>query len=76
MTDQQKPPATTSPVLKDFLKAFLIPVLLNKMVMLYFGVNYSNYPGQGYGYGLIATILFLIFSCARFIWKYRDIEDP
>ncbi len=76
MSEQPKPTDSSNPVLKDFLKAFLIPVLINKMFMYYFGVNYSNYPGQGYGYGLIATILFLLFTCGRLIWKYWDIEDP
>lgn len=63
-------------VLKDFLKVFLAPLLINKVFMLYFGLNYSNNPGEGYGYGLVATILFLLFTVGRFIWKYRNIEDP
>lgn len=63
-------------VLSDFLKAFLVPTLVNKMFMLYFGLHYSDYPGEGYGYGLAATIAFLFFTISRFIWKYRDIEDP
>lgn len=63
-------------VFKDFLKVLLIPVLINKMFMLYFGINYSNYPGEGYGYGLVATIFFLLYTCGNFIWKYRNIEDP
>ena len=63
-------------VLKDFLKVFLMPLLINKMFMLYFGLNYSSYPGEGYGYGLVATILIMIFTVGRFLWKYRNIEDP
>lgn len=63
-------------VLKDFLKVFLVPTLINKFFMIYFGLNYSNSPGEGYGYGLAGTILFLIFTMARFVWKYKDIEDP
>ena len=62
-------------VLKDFLLAFLVPTLVNKMFMLYFGLNYSEFPGEGYGYGLVASILFLIFSLARLVWKYRNVED-
>lgn len=65
-----------NPVLKDFLKVFLVPTLINKMFMMYFGLNYSEYPGEGYGYGLCATILFLLFTVGRFIWRYKDIEDP
>jgi hypothetical protein len=63
-------------VLRDFLKVLLIPLLINKAFMLYFGLNYSDHPGEGYGYGLIATIIFLIFTVGRFLWKYRNTEDP
>lgn len=62
-------------VLKDFILAFLVPTLVNKMFMLYFGLNYSEFPGEGYGYGLIASIVFLVFSLARLVWKYRNVED-
>lgn len=62
-------------VLKDFILAFLVPTLVNKMFMLYFGLNYSEFPGEGYGYGLVASILFLVFSLVRLVWKYRDVED-
>ncbi len=74
MEEQSIPPKKN--VLADFLKAFLIPTLVNKFFMIYFGLHYSNHPGEGYGYGLVATILFLVFTMARFIWKYKDIEDP
>lgn len=63
-------------VLVDFLKAFLLPVLVNKVFMMYFGLNYSEKPGEGYGYGLIVTILVLLFTIGKFLWKYRNIEDP
>lgn len=65
-----------SQVMKSFLRAFLIPTVFNKLLLLYFGLNYSQYPGEGYGYGLIASIIFLIFSLAYLIWKFRGIEDP
>ena len=60
---------------KDFILTFIIPTLINKAFMLYFGLNYSSYPGEGYGYGLFATIIFLTFMIGRFIWKYKDVED-
>ncbi|MCX7978744.1 MAG: hypothetical protein N2578_07040 [Bdellovibrionaceae bacterium] len=63
-------------VLADFIRVLIVPTIINKMFMLYFGLNYSKYPGEGYGYGLAATILFLIFTVGRFLWKYRHIEDP
>lgn len=70
--EQRKQNAT----LADFLKAFLIPMIPNKMVMLYFGLKYAEYPGDGYGYGLAATMIFFLITMARFLWKYRNIEDP
>jgi hypothetical protein len=70
--DDKKP----NKVIIDFLKVLIIPMLVNKVFMMYFGLNYSNHPGEGYGYGLIATIIFLFITVGRFIWKYKDIEDP
>lgn len=70
------PPTKPNAVLKDFIKVLIVPMLINKAFMLYFGLNYSNHPGEGYGYGLIATILFLFFTVGRFVWKYKDVEDP
>jgi hypothetical protein len=63
-------------VLKDFLKVFLGPILINKMFMLYFGLNYAEYPGEGYGYGLAAAVLVLAVTVGNFLWRYRNIEDP
>lgn len=62
--------------LKDLIKVFLVPTLLNKALMLYFGLNYSNHPGEGYGYGLAATGIILLFTVGAFLWKYRNEEDP
>ncbi len=62
--------------IKDFLKAFFIPLLINKFFMMYFGLNYSNHPGEGYGYGLIASIVFFLVGVGRFLWKYRHVQDP
>lgn len=60
----------------DFLKVFLLPMMINKFFLLYFGVNYSNYPGRGYGYGLILALITLAITIGSFLWKYRDIQDP
>lgn len=71
-----KPIKNDNKVFKDFLKVFILPLFVNKAFMLYFGLNYSMYPGDGYGYGLVATIIFFIVTCGRLIWKYRNVEDP
>lgn len=63
-------------VLKDFIRVLLMPLLVNKLFMLYFGIHYSNYPGDGYGYGLAATVFVLFFTVGRFLWKYRHVQDP
>lgn len=69
-------PQSDSKVFIDFLKTSLVPFLINKAFMLYFGLNYSMYPGEGYGYGLVICCIVLLGSMARFVWKYKDVEDP
>jgi hypothetical protein len=61
---------------RDLIKVFLIPTLINKPFMLYFGLKYAANPGEGYGYGLFVTVLVLLFTTGRFLWKYRNEEDP
>ncbi len=61
--------------LKDFIKSFLMPTLVGKTLVLYFGINYSLYPDEGYGYGLVAAIAFTVFGLMALIWKYRDQEE-
>ncbi len=62
-------------ILTDFAKSFLMPTLIGKSFVLYFGINYSAYPDEGYGYGLIASIVFTVTSLVLFAWKYKDVED-
>jgi hypothetical protein len=66
----------TNTVMKDFLKTLLIPLTLNKFLMMYFGLNMSEHPGEGYGYGFTFSVAFLLISVGRFVWKYRNVEDP
>lgn len=61
--------------LKDFIISFLVPTLVGKAFVFYFGLNYTNYPDEGYGYGLVISICFTLFMLSRFIWKYRHYED-
>lgn len=74
--EDSKAEAKTNPILKDFIKVLLMPLLVNKVFMMYFGLHYSNFPGEGYGYGLVATLIIMFVTIGRFIWKYRDVEDP
>lgn len=65
-----------SPFIRDLIKVFLIPTLINKPFMLYFGLKYAANPGDGYGYGLVISVAILLFTTGRFLWKYRNEEDP
>jgi hypothetical protein len=62
-------------LLFNFLKSFLMPTLIGKSLVLYFGLMYSDHPGDGYGYGLVLSILFTFISLVLFAWKYRNHED-
>jgi hypothetical protein len=54
--------------LKKTIIAFLMPTLIGKSLILYFGINYSDSPGQGYGIGLSLSIAFTVTMLVRFIW--------
>ncbi len=67
----------TPPKLKvsDLLLTSLIPTVVGKICVLYFGTNYSAHPGDGYGYGLAVSIGVTLWGLARFLWKYRNHEE-
>lgn len=69
-------PKAVNPILIDFVKSLLMPLLVGKGLVYYFGLQYSQYPGEGWGYGLAAAILFTVGGLLRFFWKYRHIQDP
>lgn len=62
-------------ILKDFLRSFLVPTLIGKAFVLYFGIRQAEYPDEGYGYGLAAAISFTVITLSLFVWKYRHYED-
>ncbi|PKL74716.1 MAG: hypothetical protein CVV27_19070 [Candidatus Melainabacteria bacterium HGW-Melainabacteria-1] len=55
--------------------SFVMPALFGKLLILYFGSNYSSKPGQGYGIGLSITILFTLVMLGRFVWRYKDYSE-
>lgn len=55
--------------LTRYLRAFLVPMLVSKSFILYFGLKYSEYPGDGYGYGLIAAIVVTLANFGLFLYK-------
>ena len=76
MVKEKPAEKNSSEVLKKFGKTLIFPMLVNKSLMLYFGLNYSDHPGEGWGYGLALTVFVLFFTVGRFLWIFKDIEDP
>lgn len=76
MSTSQKPSEKKTTIsTSDLLLALLVPTLLGKILIVYFGLNYSRYPDEGYGYGLAAAISFTVLNAARFLWRNRNYED-
>lgn len=80
MENQQSPQPVKSEeerakTLRAFIIAFAVPTLIGKVLIFYFGIQYSNEPGEGYGYGLAAAIAFTVVNALRFIWRFRNVED-
>lgn len=61
--------------LNFFIPAFIIPIIITKTAILYFGINWSNYPGEGYGYGFFATLLFAVLNFTFFLWRHRHYSE-
>lgn len=55
-----------------YLRIFLLPTLVLKAAILYFGLNYSSYPGEGYGTGLAISIGLAAVNFGVFLWKSWD----
>lgn len=53
----------------SYAKTFLVPTLVLKGFVMYFGLNYSMHPGEGYGWGLLVTISLTLINFSIFIWK-------
>ncbi len=68
-------PIQNRKVLKDFIRSMLMPTLIGKSLVLYFGIMLADNPGEGYGYGLAASMAFTVSMLSLFVWKYRNYED-
>ena len=68
-------PKQNRKILFDFLKSMLMPTLIGKSFVLYFGIMLADHPDEGYGYGLIAAMAFTVIALLLFIWKYRNYDD-
>lgn len=73
--DHKSEPKSNRKIIFDFAKSFLLPTLVGKSFVLYFGLNYSEHPGEGYGYGLIVALIVTAGSLCAFAWKYRNHEE-
>ena len=74
-SDATRASDSNDPDLKEFLsfaRTFLMPMIVMKVFLLYFGLNYSQYPGEGYGYGLVATLVVIAASFSYFLWSQRN----
>lgn len=61
--------------LATFIPTFLVPLIFTKTALLYFGINWGNHPGQGYGYGFFASIVFAVSTFSYFLWRNRKYKE-
>lgn len=60
---------------RDLVTTFAFPMLIGKSLILFFGLMYSAFPGEGYGTGLVISLIFTVVMAGRFVWKHRHYED-
>ena len=68
-------PKQNRKILTDFLRSFLMPTLIGKSFVLYFGIMLADNPDEGYGYGLAAAMAFTVVTLCLFIWRHRNYVD-
>jgi hypothetical protein len=67
---EQNPPS----LLSGLIKFMFFSTAVNKCFLFYFGINYSRYPGHGYGWGLLASVLYMLGSAGYLIYRFRGRE--
>lgn len=50
----------------QFVRTFFVPTFVTKVALFYFGIHYSKYPGEGYGYGLLLSVIATVFNLTYF----------
>ena len=67
------PPQKVTPERKlfVFLRTFFVPTFVTKVAIFYFGIHYAMYPGEGYGYGLVASMFLTVFNLTYFAYRRR-----
>lgn len=50
----------------------VMQLIVMKTVILLFGARYAEFPGEGYGYGLAASVITTLIMVGFFVWKYRN----
>lgn len=59
-----------------YLRAFIVPTIFLKAAIFYFGINYSNDPGVGYGWGLAISIALSLVNFGIFIYlNWQDSDE-
>lgn len=72
---EKRPTSKEDQKLFSYLRMFLLPTLSLKVGLLYFGLNYTQYPDEGYGYGLLIVIFLSLVNAGIFLWKnWSDAE--
>ena len=72
-TEQPKPQKRT---LVAYIRIFLLPTLVLKGFIMYFGLNYAMYPDRGYGTGLLISMALALCNFGYFLYvHWNDSED-
>jgi hypothetical protein len=77
MSDDYDP--SSDPDLTDFLayvRALIMPTIVIKAFVMFFGLNYSMYPGEGYGYGLALALFASVANISYFIYSQSRKKRP
>ena len=53
----------------SYVRMLFVPTIFTKTLIMFFGLNYAMYPGEGYGYGLASAICLSVFTFSYFVWS-------